>query len=169
MSETLLVPLEPVLLPGESLKFTIFRHPKGLVVLMQPSMGKPGKDLPKEVERARAALAMPCRFVGSALELDATFAAKIKGYAEPRREVYDNYEAQIEALREAAKETKAKTAQTIKSGVSKPKPTAPSAAAAAPPAATTASIEHEPCTASDNSAASAPSSDTGVMQPVSLF
>jgi PRTRC genetic system protein E len=121
MHTSLFSTLEQAMLPNESLRFTISRQPKGLVLLLQPVLHKSDEVVPKEAEQTRAVLAMPLRLSGSAADLDAAFAANLQGYGQARNELHDNYVSLLDALREASKDAKAKTQQAGKSTVAKPK------------------------------------------------
>lgn len=114
MSESFFEPLEQVMLPGDSFLLRILKGQTGLVLLVQPSLGKKPVDFPKEAEEIRAALEIPLRLAGSAAELDAVYSAKIRGWGAARRETYDTLETLIHTLNEASKQAQTKTAQTRK-------------------------------------------------------
>ena len=126
MSSSLFSSLEKILVPGESLRFTMQKRADGLALLLQPIVAK-AQDVPKEVEQIRAALSLPLRIAGSATELDATFNERVQGYADARQDAHGSYAALLGALREASKEAKAKA--PAKSAPA-PKPSSSTASAA---------------------------------------
>lgn len=167
MTESLFTALEQVLLPHESLKFSIIRGQTGLVILLQPSLDK-ARDVPKEAEQVRAVLGMPLRLAGSASELDAAFTARVRGYADARRGAHDSYKTLIDALNEASKEAKSKT--PARGSTTKPKTASPPLPTHEKPArASEAPAEAQPTPAPGSAPAVADSTAQAVMQPQSLF
>jgi PRTRC genetic system protein E len=131
MTDSIFTTLERVLLPHESLKFTILRQPAGLVLLMQPHLNDKAANVPKEAEQARAMLAVPLRLLGSAAQLDAAFAEQVGGYAAARADLRTGFDALLDAFKETTKETRAK-ATNAKGSVTKPSGAAPANGGAAP-------------------------------------
>ncbi len=102
--------LEHVLLPGESLKFTVQREKGGLVVLLQPVLDHAPETVPDAVAQARANLSLPLRLAMPACDLDQAFDRLIGEYAAARERLHDACQGVIATLREAEKATKAKAA-----------------------------------------------------------
>lgn len=166
MNGNLFTQLHGVMLPNESIHFTLYHHPDGTLLLLQPALTMSDDDLPNEIKQARAALAIPMRVIGSPAELDAHFAEKLAGWAEPRKELYDSLEVQRESVREAVKEVSVQSGQH-RASAAKAKPGSVSPATPAP--APSSPIGDRPANANAASEASACDKESGSMQPQSLF
>lgn len=174
MTVPLISLLSQVIRPKESVRFTVSKQTDGrLLLVVQPRFRKHAEDVPKEAEQARAALAVPLRLVGVPADLDAHLVARLEGYCRARGELSDNFDALIESLKEASKETKNRTTQARKSTVAKPKSatTAPAPSKPANTEATQARSGRSETHAEDHEEAlttpTAP--DSGVMQTMSLL
>lgn len=111
--------LARVLRSEERLRFTVQRQGDELVVLLEPLLsGDSTANLAPEILQARAYLATPLHFKGSPASLDADFAQRLTGYAEGRQTLVAETDTLQQRLKEAAKETRAKsvaaTARTSK-------------------------------------------------------
>ena len=177
MNVPLISLLSQVIRPKESVRFTVSKQSDGrLLLVVQPLLHKKAEDVPKEAEQARAALAVPLRLVGVSADLDAHLAARLEGYCRARGELHDNFDALIEALKEASKEAKNRTTQARKSSVAKPKsasspPTPPAPSKPANAEATQARSGSSETSAEDHDEALTTSTapNSGVMQTMSLL
>jgi PRTRC genetic system protein E len=174
MNVPLISLLAQVIRPKESVRFTVSKQSDcRLLLVVQPLLRKMADDVPKEAEQTRAALSVPLRLVGTPADLDLHLVARLEGYCRARGELNDNFDALVEALKEASKEAKNRTTQARKSTVAKPKgvpspssPPAPSKPANAD--STQARSDSSEAPVEDHDEAST-MPNCGVMQPLSLL
>lgn len=116
------VKLRRVMLPGDSLKFSITCDGEILKVIVQPIPPKEVENATPEIQRARAALTVPLLLSMTPAELDTDFEARVDGYADARHRIYDPFATLLDQLNETAKATQVAAQKPAKSTVVKTTP-----------------------------------------------